>query len=74
MAFIEANKTIFGGGRESPILRTFFSKIIEKNTFLIYSNQEYYCRLFRKVCFCKCPLTFKHQTSKIVLVTGPMRM
>ena len=41
--------------------------------FLIYSNQEYYCRLFRQVCFCICPLSFI-QTSKNVLIIGTMHM
>ena len=35
---------------EKTQLRTFFLKDNwKKNTFLIYSGQEYYCRLFRKV-------------------------
>ena len=44
----------------------FFSQIIEKNTFLICSSQHYYCRYFRKVCFCIWPLSFI-RTSKIML-------
>ena len=36
--------------------------------FLIYSNQEYNCRLSRKVYFCISPLSYI-QTSKIVLIT-----
>ena len=49
-------------------LRTFFSKIVEKNAFL-----KYYCHLFREVCFCMCPLIFI-QTSKGVLIIGTMHM
>ena len=51
----------------------FFSRITEKNALLIYINQEYYCRLFRKVCFCICPLSFI-QTCKSVLFIGTMYM
>ena len=41
--------------------------------FLIDSNQEYYCRLFCKVCFCICPLSFI-QTSKRVLIIATTQM
>ena len=43
------------------------------NAFLICSNQEYYCRLFWKVCFCICPLSF-FQTSKSVLIIEAMQI
>ena len=47
----------------------FFWRIFE-NTFSIYRN---YCRLFRKFCFCICPLSFI-QRSKILLITETIRM
>ena len=40
---------------------------MKKNTFLVYSHQEYYCCLFRKVYFYICPVSFI-KTSKIVLI------
>ena len=51
----------------------FFSKLIEKITILIYSNQEYYCHLFQKVCLHICPLSFI-QTYKIMSITGSKHM
>ena len=45
----------------------------KKITISIYCNQKYNRRLFRKVCFCMCPLSFI-QPFKIVLITGAMRM
>ena len=54
-------------------LQNFFPKDNYKKALLIYSNQEYYCRLFWKVCFCICPLNFI-QTSKSVLIIGTMHM
>ena len=46
----------------------FFLRIID-NVFLIYSNQNY-CLLFRKVCFCKFPLSFIQASNfKLLLQT-----
>ena len=59
--------------QETLFKNFFFSRIIEKNAFVIYSNKEYYCRLFRKVCFCICPSSFI-QTSINVLIMGNMHM
>ena len=66
------------GFRLSTLSRNFieellFLLIIEKNGFVIYSNQECYCRLFRKICFCIRPLSFI-QPSKNVLIRGTMHM
>ena len=50
-----------------------FLKDNKRNALLIYSNQEYCCRLLRKVCSCIRPLSFI-QTSKNVLIIETMRM
>ena len=42
--------------------------------FLINNNQEYYCRLFRTVCFCICLLSFIQIFKIVLLITGTMRM
>ena len=58
---------------QETLFKNFFLKDNRKNAFLIYSNQEYYCRLFRKVCFWIRPLSFI-QTSKNVLIIETMHM
>ena len=46
--------------RETSFKNIFFSRITEKTRF--YSHQEYYCCLFRKVCFYICPLRIQWST------------
>ena len=64
--FSNLHQCTFNHFIEKLHLRTFFLRTTEKNAFLIHINQEYYCRLFRKVRVYIRPLSFI-QKSKNVL-------
>ena len=59
--------------RETSFKNLFIKGNWKKSIFLTYGNLEYYCCIFRKVCYCICPLNFI-QTSKLDLITWTIRI